>query len=612
MMQLTTTADESKHQNVISHFRLRRVSLGGGAIKLDQQRMPSGIVPVKLRNRTLIQPSNPIYRVWQLLTMLIVCYQSFALPFYWAFLPDATSGMTDSIIDVVFVIDLLLNFNLIVPDPKNPTVQVRDRRKICKIYFQGWFFIDLLASIPFDQIAIALQDSSSNLQAFGLLKGLRLPRLLRLVRLLRVLKVLRINPELKRWLQYSRHANLLRLVRLIIVFLSITHFMACIWQGTVVHEEWYELHIRSDTTQHAYLIAFYTSLLLIMGENIEPLADSEVFFSSIALLLGAVMMAIVFGNVAVLIANFTANTSAHQKKMEEIYSVMRRLRLPNDLQTRIEQYYREMWDRHGTLNGQTEGFVDELSSNLASEVMLFMRMEMITSVPFLHRCNPEVVHELVMQLRFEVYLKDDYIAVVGELGSDMYFVQAGQCTATIPSSTGGPTTVKQLYRGDYFGEIAMVKKCKRTANVKADTFVELCVLSREVFEKVTGKYVDDRKLMIALINEHYEERSTGSFTLPDDVRFPQVKVEKGELADALEKLQQRLDSILTKDQKVSSSESTTANPTTRLVKQVSDELAARQTSEKTGKRFSCPSTTELTPVIETPSSSTSDREISNC
>ena len=255
--------------------------------------------------------------------MTLVFYQTFALPFNLAFYPRSndSESSADWVIDILFVIDMLLNFNVALPHPEEPSRYITNRTEIAKAYMKGWFAIDLLACIPFDKIALRLvQDGgdTDNLQAFGLLKGLRLPRLLRLVRLLRVLKMLRINPGLKRWLQYSRHANLLRLFRLVVMFLVVTHFMACIWEGIVVSGDWKAIHVREDGVQHTYYTAFFACVLLVMGENIEPISNAEMVFSSFALLLGAVVMAIAFGNVAVLIANFTADTSAHQKKVNNV------------------------------------------------------------------------------------------------------------------------------------------------------------------------------------------------------------------------------------------------------------------------------------------------------
>ena len=306
---LTNARDkQTLHRNVVGHFKIRRIS------QVDPTKLRRRVLTT-YHPRTLIKPTNSVYRLWQMVTMVLVLYQSFALPFNLAFGVAGTS-MAEYIIDIMFGVDLVLNFNVAVSTADDISHLIIDRKDIAWIYVKGWFTIDLLSVLPFDYMFLVIYGSETdNLQALGLLKGLRLPRLIRLVKLLRLFKVLRINPELKRWMQYSRHANLLRLFRLIVIFLAITHFTACIFRGLVVHDEWLDLHTQNDNTWHQYWLTYYTSLLLIMGEDIQPIDDSELIFSSLALLFGSVMMAIVFGNVAVLVANFSAKTSMHQKKV---------------------------------------------------------------------------------------------------------------------------------------------------------------------------------------------------------------------------------------------------------------------------------------------------------
>jgi hypothetical protein len=116
--------------------------------------------------------------------------------------------------------------------------------------------------------------------------------------------------------------------------------------------------------------------------------------------------------------------------MEQLLGNMNLLNFPLDLQNRINDYYQIMWERHGTLDGQPMHFTNELSNNLAVEVELFVRLDMLNSVPVFQKCSKKVVQELVMQMHLQVYLPGDYIVVKGEIGHDMYFVQTGVCEVT--------------------------------------------------------------------------------------------------------------------------------------------------------------------------------------
>ncbi|KAH7470634.1 hypothetical protein PRIC2_001335 [Phytophthora ramorum] len=526
-----------RHLKVLSRYKIRQVDTDGDDAR-QLRNLPS----------MMVNPHTSLYKLWQLLTLLIIIYQSIMLPFALAFGSNDTTAV-DILMSSIFAFDIVVAFNTPIAEDTDESVYITDRWRIASTYLRGWFFFDLLACMPFDYVLLLVNNSKSNLSVLGLLKALRVPRLLRLVRLMRVAKVFKMRPELRRWLQYSRHANLLRLVRLVVSFLIINHYVACFWYGLVMSDQTRALDDSTDP-MHLYIVAFYQSLLVVMGQNITVYEDTEYIFCVLAMVVGAVLMAVVFGNVAILIANYYESQSSHQKKMEWLFASMNRMKLPYDLQNRINAYYQAMWERHGTLDGAVTAFIPELSRNLAYEVELFLRMDMINRAPIFQNCSAKVVQELVMELELQVFMPGDYVVVRGEVGNDMYFVQNGICEVTkeidmppvplprnpsrlsqatqaaqaalhgrmspstreinasqIPSTPPAKlkeVVLKVLGQGDYFGEIALLMNCKRTANVRAQVFSELCTLTREVFESISTRYLEDRNIIEKFIMDKYD------------------------------------------------------------------------------------------------------------
>jgi hypothetical protein len=71
----------------------------------------------------------------------------------------------------------------------------------------------------------------------------------------------------------------------------------------------------SSSNDARYATAFYNSMLLIQGEHIDPISVEEKFYCSGLILVGSIVLAVIFGNVSMYIANFSANSTAYQRKV---------------------------------------------------------------------------------------------------------------------------------------------------------------------------------------------------------------------------------------------------------------------------------------------------------
>jgi CRP-like cAMP-binding protein len=199
-----------------------------------------------------------------------------------------------------------------------------------------------------------------------------------------------------------------------------------------------------------YITVFYSVTEMLIGqEHMQPISSDEKVFCACFTIIGALIMAFTFGNVAVNINNFYAASSNYKRKMEFLFESMKNMNLPRSIQRRVYKYYEYVHATHGSLDGKITSFVPELSEKLQAEILLYLRIEMIASVPFFAACSPSVVYNLVMELRLQVFLPKDYVVVKGELGNEMYFIQEGSCEVTIATvnmPTAVPAQVQQAER----------------------------------------------------------------------------------------------------------------------------------------------------------------------
>ena len=95
-------------------------------------------------------------------------------------------------VDAGFGLDILVNFNSAYED-KDLTLHT-SRKQIADNYLRTWFFIDLIATVPFNLIMDQNNISETSLK--GGFRAFRLYKLMKLTRLLRILKVIKDKKKL--------------------------------------------------------------------------------------------------------------------------------------------------------------------------------------------------------------------------------------------------------------------------------------------------------------------------------------------------------------------------------------------------------------------------------
>lgn len=90
--------------------------------------------------------------IWDWIILCLTFYTAIMVPYNVAFKnktsEDVSLLVIDSIVDVVFFIDIVLNFHTTFVGPGGEVVS--DPKVIRKNYFKSWFLIDLLSCLPYD------------------------------------------------------------------------------------------------------------------------------------------------------------------------------------------------------------------------------------------------------------------------------------------------------------------------------------------------------------------------------------------------------------------------------------------------------------------------------
>lgn len=107
---------------------------------------------------------------------------------------------------------------------------------------------------------------------------------------------------------------------------------------------------------------------------------------------------------------------------------------------------------------------------------------LVAQVPFFHSLQASQIAEIASVLKVYRAVRGEVLMREGDLGETMYFLVSGQ----VEVRRGG--TSFMLSTGDFFGEIALIERCPRTATVKTLTRCQLLILDARDFHKVVAAY----------------------------------------------------------------------------------------------------------------------------
>ncbi len=72
-----------------------------------------------------------------------------------------------------------------------------------------------------------------------------------------------------------------------------------------------------DSFPMQYLTVYYYGILIIIGNEAAPVSTTQTIFVSSALIMGAILMAFIFGNMAALLAAMKMKDSIYQERLDK-------------------------------------------------------------------------------------------------------------------------------------------------------------------------------------------------------------------------------------------------------------------------------------------------------
>lgn len=340
------------------------------------------------------QRSNK-FAAWQVLTILALGWVITIVPFQVGLMEPTwgTMLMLSTIVDVIFFIDVILQFITMYPRPTQSGVVWEQKvSKIAKHYVKTWFALDAITLIPFDIIDLVFSGNSVEVGDF---KATKIFRTLRLLKLMRILKTSRWlhRVEITISLPYQQFA----LFRFLCILLLVCHWLACIWAMTLqladenkprwiddiqeIDVAWNIKTVESPVRTYISSLYFCTYTMTSVGYgDIGPKNILERVACTLIVLTAGLCWAYVLGEVCAIVSDMNAETQHFRKKMTELNRMMKEQNLPYSLRCRMRSFF--LQNRYQALYVTRQKLRECMSPQLQSEICTAVNAPWIQKVSF--------------------------------------------------------------------------------------------------------------------------------------------------------------------------------------------------------------------------------------
>ena len=303
----------------------------------------------------LIYPENRIKSNWDFFMTFVLIFSCLTTPLLLAFIPKAESVneqvwfIINLIIDVLFGIDICLTFNTAIYNNNFQIIQ--NRKQIAMIYLKGWFTIDTLAIVPFEQIL-----SATNVN--GLVRFARIGRMYKLVKLTRLLRFLKLMRNKNTFMKqisdlHKFDIGFERLLFFMLLSLVLIHIVSCLWvmfpsfdddgesDNFYITDTWLEDHAKANSTStQIYFTSFYwtiTTITTVGYGDIGGTNAKERLFCAIIMMIGVISFSFANSSLASILSNYDARNAAMMKKVSFLNKLYKEYCFPLELYIAVKK-----------------------------------------------------------------------------------------------------------------------------------------------------------------------------------------------------------------------------------------------------------------------------------
>ncbi|XP_074272088.1 cyclic nucleotide-gated ion channel 1-like [Silene latifolia] len=412
--------------------------------------------------------------------------------------------------DLFYLLRIILQFRtgFIAPSSRvfGQGELIKDPSAIAKRYVYSYFFVDLLAVLPFPQLSFFIPMVNGHVTLMGLLKVVifsqYVPRFLRIYPLFK--EVRRASGVITKTAWAGASSNLLvymlfsHVVGAMLYTFAIDRQSKC-WHEACLDKGCYHLSVyckdlmfrrnRTFNEAHCSLVdpdqitsstsfnfgmfydaiqskvvesnAFFPKLsycfwwglqnLSSLGQNLKPTAVTEEnLFAAFICIFGLFLFSLLIGNMQQYLQSTTVREEKLRERRRDAERWMSDRLLPENLRSRIRKYNQYKWQK--TRGFDEEVIIRNFPKDLRRDIKRHLCLSLLMRVPIFKHMDEKLMDSLCDRLKPVLYTKGNYIVREGDPVEEMLFITKGSLTMTTNDGRTGFFNSVSLIVDDFCGD----------------------------------------------------------------------------------------------------------------------------------------------------------------
>lgn len=253
---------------------------------------------------------------------------------------------------------------------------------------------------------------------------------------------------------------------------------------------WIAINPTTDTDiSTIYNKALYwtvTTVATVGYGDITPSTNSSRVFAMGVMLFGVAFYGFIISKISSFIFERNRRDEAHNEKMEQLSSFLDFYQIPAEFRREVYKFYDHRI--RAQANDEEQKILSELPDALREELQVYLNIAPISRTHLFQKCSQPCLRAAAEMLDLKVIAPGEKLIQKGDPGEEMYII--GHGTVAVVDNHHKLAT---LGKGQFFGEMSLISQELRSADVIAQSYCDLFILTKEKFDVLVSEHADLRE-----------------------------------------------------------------------------------------------------------------------